>query len=314
MKTTNTDSFREPSSFLSNPDHIMFPGTMIRKESVVDYYDWMYPLIAGWILDRPLMIHTYPDGIDDENFYFRKRSSFYPKWIYTLKIPTQKPQGKKQNLIICKNKDTLLYAVAQGCLTPHVWLSKIPELNNPDKLIFDLDPASYCSPTTARAAGILKSIFDEMKVHAFLMTTGSRGLHVVVPLDGKSPFEASLAFSRQIADFVTRNYPETFTAETDIDLRDDKTHLNFKINSYGQGSVVPYSLRARRNAPVACPIFWKELEDEIMHSRYFTFNNILNRSRQVEDPWGDFLCYKYNLEKMSRKFSRLFKTPKSSIH
>lgn len=154
----------------------------------------------------------------------------------------------------CNTVATLIYAATQASITPHVWLSKKDALNHPDKMIFDLDPPNGAYEIVRDCVKDIRRIFDELELNAFLMTTGSRGLHVVLPLDGRADFDESREFAKAVAELLAAKHPDKYTVEIQKKKRGDRLFLDYLRNSYGQTSVAPYALRAREGAPVATPI------------------------------------------------------------
>ena len=141
------------------------------------------------------------------------------------------------------DSDTLLYVVNQGSITPHVWLSKKDHLDKPDRMIFDLDPPEGNFDLVRKGARDLQDLFDELALTAFLMTTGSKGVHIVLPLDGKTSFDESREFASDVADYLAGKYPDRYTTETRKDKREGRLFIDYLRNSYGQTGVAPYSLR-----------------------------------------------------------------------
>jgi bifunctional non-homologous end joining protein LigD len=164
-------------------DKIYFPADKITKGELLEYYKKIAPRLIPYTKNRPLTMDRYPEGIAGESFYQKNASSYFPAWIKLKKIA--KKEGGFNNYVVCQNAATLVYIANQGCITPHMWLSKITKLNYPDVLVFDLDP--YGEKVTnfkpiRDAALMLKEILEKCGLTVFVMTTGSRGLHVRVPL------------------------------------------------------------------------------------------------------------------------------------
>lgn len=158
-------------------------------------------------------------------------------------------------------------------------------MNHPDKLIFDLDPPGNDFETVRFAAGWLREMLQEVGLVPFVMTTGSKGLHVVAPLDRSADFDEVRAFVRQLADELARREPERLTTETRKDQRQGRVFLDYLRNAYGQTGVAPYTVRAKPGAPVATPLDWAELADPRLHSQRYTLRNIFQRLGQKADPW-----------------------------
>jgi bifunctional non-homologous end joining protein LigD len=285
-----------------NPEKIMFPNSGINKSQMIEYYGNISEYILPYIINRPLVMHRYPDGIEDEDFYQKKEPDYFPDWIASVKIKLKQRGKSKQEMVVCNNKATLLYLANQACITPHVWLSKTDDLNRPDRMVFELDPPEGKFRLVKKAAQLLKDIFDEIKVNAYLMTTGSDGAHIVLPLDAKSSFEKSREFAKMICEYLESQHPRIFTTQSLKTKREGRLYLDYLRNSYGQTSVAPYSLRARRCAPVACPISWDELSGLKLNSRSFNYHNIFKRLKNSEDPWKNMPSTAMNVAEATEKF------------
>jgi bifunctional non-homologous end joining protein LigD len=137
------------------------------------------------------------------------------------------------------------------------------------------------------------------------MTTGSEGMHIVIPLDAKSDFEESREFAKMICEYLELQHPRIFTLQSLKAKREGRLYLDYLRNSYGQTSVAPYSLRARRNAPVACPVSWDELSSPKLNSRSYNFHNIFKKLKNSDDPWKDMSSNSMNVSEATGKFNKL---------
>jgi len=280
---------------VSNQDKVMFPARGITKGDVIEYYrriaDTMLPYTRG----RPLTMQRFPDGIDGGGFYEKEAPEYFPDWIRRVSIPVEE-KGESQRQITCDTAATLVYLADQACLTPHVWLSRVDELHHPDKLIFDLDPPDDDFEIVRFAARATREILQQLNLISFVMTTGSRGVHVVVPLDRGADFDAVRTFAHDVARLLAGRHPERITVETRKDQRGDRLFVDYLRNSYGQNSVAPYALRARPGAPVATPLGWEELDDRQLDSQTYAIDNIFRRLGQKEDPWMGFMRHARSLD------------------
>lgn len=248
-----------------------------------------------YLKNHPLTMHRYPDGIKGEDFFQKEVPDYFPKWIKTISVKNV-TKGKTR-YVLCQNKRTLVYLANQACLTPHLWLSPNKNLQRPDRLIFDLDPSGKSFQPVRQAARIIKKQLDDFKIPSFLMTTGSRGLHIWVPLSGKLSFERIHDFAKSFAKFMERKHSALITTATQKKRRGKKIFLDYLRNSYGQTSVAPYSLRARPGAPIAAPLHWKELSKTNLGPRSFHLKNIFRRLSQKKDPWKGFKQSRTSLKK-----------------
>lgn len=263
---------------ISNKEKILFPKSKITKQAFVSYYKKISKKILPLIKDRPITLQRFPQGIDGLIFFQKKALDYYPKWIKTVTIKRQNRSPIKMPLI--NDLDSLLYIANQvGVL--HIWLSKIDKLNIPDRLIFDLDPPKDDFLKVIEAAKDLKKILDLLKLPSFLMTTGSKGVHVVVPIKREKTFDEVREFAKKIATLLANQKPDLYTTEVRLDKRKGRVFIDYLRNAFGQTQVAPYSIRPKENAPIATPITWSELEG--VNSQSFNISNILKRKK---DPFA----------------------------
>ncbi len=266
------------------PEKIWFPKSKITKGDIVAYYRDISPFMLSFTKNRLLTMHRFPGGIDQEGFYQKNVGDYFPDWLLSKKIKNK--EAGYTTYAVCNNAASLAYIATQGCITPHLWLSKIDKLNYPDRMIFDLDPAGTNVAAVRWAAKQLHDLLTELGIPSFLMTTGSRGFHVVVPLKRLATFEAVRAYARDVATILVERYPNKLTINPRKDARANKILIDCMRNLYGATAVAPYAVRAIEKAPVATPIFWEELAR--MLPQRFTINNIFERLTQEENPWHDF--------------------------
>jgi bifunctional non-homologous end joining protein LigD len=268
---------------VSNRDKVFFPEPGLTKGDLIDYYlaiaDVMLPHTRG----RPISMERYPEGIGGEGFYQKEIPGYFPDWVDRVGVELK--DGGTQFQVVCDLAATLVFLADQGCITPHTWLSRKENLHFPDKMIFDLDPPGDDFEPVRKAAFLLKDFADELMMPSFVMTTGSSGLHVVIPLNATLDFEAVRNFAQMMSESLASRHPETLTTDIRKDKRRDRIFLDTLRNAYGQTSVPPYAVRARAGAPVATPLSWEELQDPDIHSRTFTLRNIFRRLGEENDPW-----------------------------
>ena len=179
----------------------------------------------------------------------------------------------------------LIYLANQACLVPHVWLSREDNIENPDKLVFDLDPSGENFGEVKFAAFKLKKVLEDKGLTSYVMTTGSKGLHVTIPIKADHPFKKVRDFAEELARQLAKNYPDRLTTESRKVKREGRLLLDYMRNAFGQTSVVPYALRALPDAPVAAPLDWEELKRSKLNPRSYNINKIFYRLSQKEDPW-----------------------------
>ncbi len=278
----------------SNEEKEFFPGG-ITKGEVIEYYKKIYNRIIPFLKDRPLVMKRYPDGIEENGFYQKQVPDYFPGWVQTVDV--EKRQDGKEQLVVCSNKSTLIYIVNQGTLTMHPWLSRRQKLGFPDQMIFDLDPGKSTFSKVKDAAKDLKDVLDGMETASFVKTTGSKGLHVAVPLKPMEQFSIVRDWARDIAQALVEKDEKKYTLEQRKNKRGKRIFIDYLRNSYAQTAVAPYAVRAREKAPVACPVGWDELRDTDSSQR-FNIQNILKRRK---NPWKNFWKSKCRIKKKLKK-------------
>lgn len=281
----NTIKIDNHSIKLSHINKILFPKSKISKEDVISYYAKIANYFLPFVKDHLIVMHRFPDGITKDGFYQKQIPNFFPKWIARKQINLKK--GEKQSLVLIDQKASLVYLANQAVLVFHSWLSSIHAIKKPDKIVFDLDPSGNSLKELRFAARKIKEIMKEHTLNSFVMTTGSRGYHVVIPIIPEHSFDKVHAFAKHIAHKLAEKYKDRFTIEINIAKRKGRIFIDYLRNSYGQTSVACYSLRAKEGAPVATPLDWDELGKT--KPQQYTIKNIFKRlAHKKKLPWHDF--------------------------
>ncbi len=268
---------------LSNTDKLFFSEDNIKKGAIINYYKKISSVMIPHIEDRPLTLHRFPNGIEDKGFYQQEIPDYFPDWIDRTSV--KKREGGKVTHVVCNNTETLVYLANQACITPHIWLSKTSDLEKPDKMVFDLDPSNKDHTLIVKAAKELKAFFDNTELVPYLMTTGSRGLHVVVPIVPELNFDHVRTYAAKIAESIAKENRDDFTTQHRKEKRKGRLFIDYLRNAYGQTSAAPYGIRSIAGAPVATPLDWDELTYEDFNPQRYNINNIFRRLGQKEDPW-----------------------------
>jgi len=295
---------------LSNTDKIYFPASRktknkaITKGELIDYYYHIAPTMLPYLHDRPLTVQRYPDGITGEAFFQKNAPDYFPAWIKRIAIKDE--GGGATNYVLCNDAATLVYMANQGAIVYHVWTSTADKPRYPDRLIFDLDPSGKAGFTLVRwAAKKLKYIFDLLELTSFVMTTGSRGVHVYVPIKPQYTNEEVTEFARAIAEYLIGRYPQKLTLSLPKHARGDRIFLDIYRNSYAHHGVAPYSVRSLPGAPIATPISWQELITKGVKPQDYTIHNIFRRLSKTKDPWKDMTSHAHTLENAVKKLHSL---------
>ncbi|MDO0937886.1 non-homologous end-joining DNA ligase [Streptomyces sp. DG2A-72] len=267
------------------PGKVLFPGDGDAKEytkgDLVDYYRAVAPFMLPHLRGRPLMLQRQPDGLDGPQFMQKNTPDHYPEWITRVEVSKE---GGTVCHTVCDDTATLVYLADQACLTLHRWLSRTDSLDRPDRMVFDLDPAEDDFETVREAARLLGGLLDELKLPSALMTTGSRGLHVIVPLNGHHDFDEVREFARDLADTLAGAHPDRLTTAARKKDRGDRLYLDVQRNAYAQTAAAPYTVRAKPGAPVATPLTWTQLDDPDLDARHWTIADAVEQART--DPWS----------------------------
>ncbi|MDG4867988.1 non-homologous end-joining DNA ligase [Guyparkeria sp. 1SP6A2] len=274
---------------LSNLDKILYPEEGITKGDVIDYYRRMATRILPQIEQRPLTLQRFPDGLDADGFYQQQASEHFPGWMPTYRLPRAESSERddKVNHILCNDEAALVYLANQGTLTLHRWLARTPRYTRPDCLIFDLDPIGDDFRPVRSAARHVVDLMQELGMSPHAMTTGSRGLHVLAPLEPELDFDRVRAVAMSMAEYLADRHPDALTTIQRKDKRQGRLYLDVMRNAYGQTAVAPYSLRARPGAPVATPLTLEELDRSDLGPQDYHIGNIAQRLGQISDPWQD---------------------------
>jgi bifunctional non-homologous end joining protein LigD len=266
----------------SSEDRIVFPRDGITKGEVVDYYRRIAAFILPHVRKRRLTMQRFQPDIDAEPVFQKEMPEHFPDWVPRVEVPKH---GGTVTHVVCDNAETLVYIANQGCLTPHVGLQRVDKNEYPDQMIFDLDPPSDDFEIVRTVAFKMRKLLDESGLTPFLKTTGSRGLHLVVPLDRKLTFDEVRAVARHLAEEMVSREPSLVTTEMLKKNRDGKLFLDVNRNGTAQTAVPAFAIRAKDGAPVAMTISWEELEDKKLNARTWNIRNACERMESIEDPW-----------------------------
>lgn len=269
---------------LSNPGKVLFPDDGITKHDLADYYRRIAPTALPHWRDRALTMQRFPDGIGAEGFFQKAVPGHFPGWI---RRTTMKKEGGTITHAVINDAATMVYLADQGCITPHLALAPAGAPARPDRVVFDLDPSDGRFDKVQEVAAALRAALDARGLTSFVQTSGSRGLHILVPLTGRTDFDTSRAFARAIADEVSAARPALATTAQRKAARGARVFIDYLRNGYAQTSVAPYAVRARAGAPVATPLRWDEVGAARLTPQRYTLRNIFRRLAQMPDPWAD---------------------------
>lgn len=280
-----TMSFGQYSFEVSDTDKILFPEAGLTKGDLINYYSHVADVMLPHSKDRPLTLQRFPDGVDNEGFFQQQRNDYFPDWISTIKTPRANDKRSKVDHVAANNMATLAYLASQATITLHGWLSRENNIEKPDRLIFDLDPPDNNFTKVKQAARHVRDLMAQLGMTPHVMTTGSRGLHVVAPLKATQSFDDVRSYAKSMAKQLADCFPDELTLEQRKEKRKGRLYLDVMRNTYGQTAVLPYTVRAKPIAPVATPLNWEELDNKNLGPQSYTMTNLLRRLGQRDDPW-----------------------------
>ncbi|MFI6488772.1 non-homologous end-joining DNA ligase [Streptomyces sp. NPDC050564] len=290
---------------LSNPDKELFPDDGITKAELIDYYRSVARPMLTHLKGRPLVMERHPDGYRGKSFFHKDVPGYFPDWIHTVRVPKE---GGSLTMAVCDDTATLVYLANQACITPHPWLSPANCLDCPDRLVFDLDPSEGggdAFETVRWSAHQLGDLLTELGLRPALMTTGSRGLHLLVLRDRRTDFGTARNFARRVADVLAARHSDRLTTEPRKNKRRGRLYLDTQRNAYAQTSVAPYAVRARPHAPVATPLDWDELDEPGLSAQRWTLRALPERLDTYGDPWKGLSRCRRSLTRAAKRLDDL---------
>ena len=269
---------------ITHPEKLLFPEDGITKGDLAAYYEAVAPVMLPHLRGRPLTMERFPAGISKKGFWQKDVSRGFPEWLERVKV--SKKDGVVNHPIITDTR-SLLWVANQNTITHHVWTSRVPDLGYPDVCVFDLDP-SVEDPAALRAAAIgLRDLLEELTLPSWIKTTGSKGFHIVVPLDRKTRMGQVERFAHAVGRLFASLAPDQLTQEFSKADRGGRIYIDTGRNGYSATFAAAYTVRARRGAPVSAPCTWDEVERGEVEPRTFTVSNMADRVTQVGDLWAD---------------------------
>ncbi len=277
---------------ISHPDKLMFPDDGITKGELATYYAAIAPLMLPHLKSRPVTMERFPAGIGEGGFLQKDVKKGFPEWLQRAEAP--KKGGVVHYPLVCDTR-SLLWMANQNCITPHVWTSRAPDLYQPDVLVVDLDPSEDEPKVLANAALAVRDYTHELGMQTWVKTSGSKGFHIVLPLDAKAGFDEVAAFSEAIARELVKRDPDHLTLEFNKVNRGKRIYVDVGRNGYSATFAAAYAVRARKGAPVSAPCTWQEIESGTVRPQTFTVRNMAERVEAVGDLWSDMTSRGYSV-------------------
>jgi bifunctional non-homologous end joining protein LigD len=288
---------------ISHADRVLFGEAGVTKLDLARYYADVGEAMVTHVRGRPLALQVFPGGVEGDGHFLKNAPKHFPSWIKRAAV--HKRGGGTIHQVLANEPATLVYLAGQNATTPHVWTSRADRLERPDRIVFDLDPSDQSFAEVRATARALGELLRELGFEPFAMTTGSRGLHVVVALRRTEDYEAVHAFAHAVAETLVAQHPDALTVQFRREQRGDRLFVDVNRNAYGQHAVAPYAVRAKPSAPVATPLHWDELDDRRLDPQGWTVATLPARLADLgRDPWGDIASTARALGPIRRQVER----------
>lgn len=268
---------------ITHPEKVLFPADGITKAELAAYYDSIAALMLPFVRGRPVTLERFPAGIEKKGFIQKDVSKGFPRWLERVEVP------KKDGTVwypLANDARSLRWMANQNSITPHVWASRVPHLEVPDVCVIDLDPSRDEPVVLRRAALSVRDVLAELGLQSWVKTSGSKGFHIVVPLDASQGFDAAARFAHGVGVLLVQRDPEHLTQEFIKADRGERILIDTGRNGMGATFAAPYAVRAKPGAPISAPCTWEELESGSVLPQSFTLRGMQRRLDEVGDLWS----------------------------
>lgn len=287
---------------ISHPEKVLFPDDGITKGELASYYEMIAPVMLPHIRGRPVTMERYPAGIGKKGFWQKDVSRAFPGWLKRIEVP--KKDGTVHHPLVTDAR-SLLWVTNQNTVTQHVWTSRVPTLYHPDVCVFDLDPSRDDEPDVLRAAALaLRDLLGELGLPSWVKTSGSKGFHILVSVDGHASMDDVARFAYAVGTRLVRRDPEHLTQEFSKADRGGRIFVDTGRNGYSATFAAAYTVRARLGAPVSAPCTWDEIERGGIGPRAFTLRTMAGRIAEVGDLWSDMRRRRRSLRRAMEQLRR----------
>lgn len=281
----------------------MFPDNGITKGELASYYEQIAPVMLPHIRRRPITMERFHRGIAAPGFFQKDVSKGFPAWLERVEVP--KRDGTVHHPLVT-SKRSLLWLANQNCITPHVWTSRSPNLYHPDICVFDLDPSKENELEILWAAALaLRNLLKELGLPSWVKTSGSKGFHIAIPLDGKAGFGDVVRFAHTVGTLLVKRNPKDLTQEFSKIDRGGRILVDTGRNGYSATFAAAYAVRAKPGAPVSAPCTWEEIERGEVGPRTFTLRSMASRIADVGDVWSDMRRARRSLRQPMERLSKM---------
>ncbi|HEU4996561.1 MAG TPA: non-homologous end-joining DNA ligase [Gemmatimonadaceae bacterium] len=272
---------------ITHPDKVMFPDDGITKGEMCAYYEAIAPVMLPHIIGRPVTMERFNRGIGQEGFIQKNVAKGFPDWLERVELAKK---GGTVHYPVIRDARGLVWLANQNCITPHVFVSRVPHVHKPDICVFDLDPSGNDDESRVRAGALfLRDMLAELGLETWVKTSGSKGFHIVVPLDGKADSGKVARFAHGVGEELVRRDPKNFTREFHKADRGGRIFVDTGRNEYGATFAAAYAVRPKPGAPISAPCTWEEIERGKVGPRTFTLRDMTARVAKVGDLWAEML-------------------------
>jgi bifunctional non-homologous end joining protein LigD len=272
---------------ITHPEKVLFPDDGITKGDLCRYYQSIAPLMLPHVQGRPVTMERFPAGIGKKGFIHKDVSKGFPAWLQ--RVPIERRDERDPGTVhypLAEDARALVWMANQNSITPHVWCSRVPRLDRPDLCVFDLDPPGDDAQALRAAALAVRALLEELGLPSFVKTSGSKGFHIVVPLDGQADYETSGRFAQGAGAVLVKRHPDLLTQEFIKVDRGSRIFVDTRRNGMGATVAAVYAVRPKPGAPVSAPCTWPEIERGTVGPRTFTLRTLAERVAQVGDLWS----------------------------
>lgn len=293
LKNPSSVSSTNKTPYLTHPYKVLYPEQGITKLELAEYYQHIYQWILPYIINRPLTLLRCPQGYLKKCFFQKHLHGAKVDDVYAINI---KEKNKIQPYIYIKNKKGLLALIQMGVLEIHPWGASIDDIEKPNVIVFDLDPApDVLWVKVVQTARLIHGELKKLHIESFVRTTGGKGLHIVIPIKRLYRWNEVKAFSQAFVQYIVSLNPNLYIKVMTKSKRHGKIFIDYLRNQRGATAIASYSTRARSGASIAVPLSWKELSSRL-RSNAFNIKNIEQRLDKLkEDPWKDFFKFPQKL-------------------
>jgi bifunctional non-homologous end joining protein LigD len=285
---------------ISHPEKILFPDCGVTKGELCRYYEQLAPVMLPHLSGRPITLERFPAGIEQKGFIQKEVSKGFPEWLSRVEVRgrARRVDGAESavHYSLAREARDLVWMANQNAVTLHVWASRVPALDTPDCCVFDLDPTRENAAELARAALAVRDSLGELGLSSFVKTSGSKGFHIFVALDGSASFDSTWRFGLGVGALLVRRFPGMFTQEFIKADRAGRIFVDTGRNGRGATFAAAYTVRAKPGAPVSAPCSWAEVESGSVAPQTFTLRTMPERLARSGDMWSTMVASAHSLE------------------